>query len=92
MAPHPPDACILGIPAVQGYIDPIIYNEENNALLRKADNYRAEINMLNKNIRGDASHLRAATALPGRNLSYSHKEMSLIFSGSVSSIFDHYLL
>ena len=34
----------------QGYIDPIIYNEENNALLRQADDYRAEIEMLNKNI------------------------------------------
>ena len=47
----------------QGYIDPIIYNEENNALLRQADDYRAEIEMLNKNISGDASHLQAATAL-----------------------------
>ena len=47
----------------QGYIDPIIYNEENNALLRQADDYRAEIDMLNKNISGDASHLQAATAL-----------------------------
>ena len=45
------------------YIDPIIYNEENNALLQQADDYRAEINMLNKNISGDASHLRAATSL-----------------------------
>ncbi len=47
----------------QGYIDPIIYNEENNALLRQADDYRAEIEMLNKNISGDATHLRAATDL-----------------------------
>ena len=47
----------------QGYIDPIIYNEENNALLRQADDYRAEIEMLNKNISGDASHLQAVTAL-----------------------------
>ena len=47
----------------QGYIDPIIYNEENNALLRQADDYRAEIEMLNKNISGDASHLQAATTL-----------------------------
>jgi hypothetical protein len=47
----------------QGYIDPIIYNEENNALLRQADDYRAEIDMLNKNISGDASHLQAATTL-----------------------------
>ena len=47
----------------QGYIDPIIYNEENNALLRQADDYRAEIDMLNKNISGDASHLQAATIL-----------------------------
>ena len=47
----------------QGYIDPIIYTEENNALLRQADDYRAEIDMLNKNISGDASQLQAATAL-----------------------------
>ena len=47
----------------QGYIDPIFYNEENNALLRQADDYRAEIDMLNKNISGDASHLQAATTL-----------------------------
>ena len=47
----------------QGYIDPIIYNEENNALLRQADDYGAEIEMLNKNISGDASHLQAATTL-----------------------------
>lgn len=47
----------------QGYIDPIIYNEENNALLRQADDYRAEIEMLNRNISGDASHLQAATTL-----------------------------
>ena len=47
----------------QGYIDPIIYNEENNALLRQADDYRSEIEMLNKSISGDASNLRAATDL-----------------------------
>ncbi len=47
----------------QGYIDPIIYNEENNALLRQADDYRAEIEMLNKSISGDATHLRAAMDL-----------------------------
>ena len=47
----------------QGYIDPIIYNEENNALLRQADDYRSEIEMLNKSISGDATHLRAATDL-----------------------------
>ena len=47
----------------QGYLDPIIFNEENNALLRQADGYRAEIDMLNKSISGDTSHLQAAAAL-----------------------------
>ena len=47
----------------QGYIDPIIYNEENNALLRQADDYRSEIEMRNKSISGGATHLRAATDL-----------------------------
>jgi hypothetical protein len=47
----------------QGYLDPIIFNEENNALLRQADEYRAEIDMLNKSISGDTTHLQAAAAL-----------------------------
>lgn len=47
----------------QGYIDPIIFNEENNVLLRQADEYRAEIDMLNKSISGYTTQLQAAAAL-----------------------------
>ena len=64
----------------QGYIDPIIYNEENNALLRQADDYRAEIEMLNKNISGDASHLRRA-------YSCKHCFAQMVFCGDCGEFF-----
>ncbi|MBR5383359.1 MAG: recombinase family protein, partial [Clostridia bacterium] len=44
-------------------IDQILYNEENNALLRKADEYKAEIERLNKSISGEGAYLREAIAL-----------------------------
>ena len=47
----------------QDDIDQILYNEENNALLRKADEYKAEIERLNKSISGEGAYLREAIAL-----------------------------
>lgn len=47
----------------QGYIDQIVYNEENNALVSQTDNYRAEIDVLNRSLRGDSTHITAALDL-----------------------------
>ena len=47
----------------QGYIDQILYNEEMNTLLAQADRYNAEIEMLSNSVKGDASHIQAATSL-----------------------------
>ena len=44
----------------QGYIDQILYNEENNALLSQAEQYRTEINVLSERLSGDTSELKAA--------------------------------
>lgn len=41
----------------QGYIDQILYNEENNTLLSQADRYRQEIDSLSKTIGGDGMHV-----------------------------------
>ena len=47
----------------QGYLDQIVYNEENNTLLEQADSYRDEIIILNKSISGEATYVREAVAL-----------------------------
>ncbi len=38
----------------KGYIDRIIFSKENNNLLLKAENYRKEIEIINKNVDGDS--------------------------------------
>lgn len=47
----------------QGYIDQILYNEENNTLLSQADRYRQEMDTLSKAIGGDSAHVTAAKEL-----------------------------
>ena len=47
----------------QGYIDQILYNEENNKLLSQADRYRQEMDTLSKAIGGDGAHVTAAKEL-----------------------------
>lgn len=47
----------------QGYIDQILYNEENNTLLSQADRYRQEMDTLSKAIGGDGGHVTAAKNL-----------------------------
>ena len=47
----------------QGYIDQILYNEENNTLLSQADRYRQEMDTLSKAIGGDGAHVTAAKEL-----------------------------
>lgn len=47
----------------QGYIDQVLYNEENNALLLQADQYRTEITTLNKSLAGDTTLVNAALDL-----------------------------
>ena len=47
----------------QGYIDQILYNEENNTLLSQADHYRQEMDTLSKAIGGDGAHVTAAKEL-----------------------------
>lgn len=47
----------------QGYIDQILYNEENNMLLSQADHYRQEMDTLSKAIGGDGAHVTAAKEL-----------------------------
>lgn len=47
----------------QGYIDRILYNEENNTLLSQADRYRQEMDTLSKAIGGDGAHVTAAKDL-----------------------------
>jgi hypothetical protein len=37
----------------QGYIDQVLYNEENNTLLSQADRYRQEMDSLSKAIGGE---------------------------------------
>ncbi len=41
----------------QGYIDQILYNEENNMLLSQANRYHQEMYTLNKAIGGDGATL-----------------------------------
>lgn len=43
----------------QGYIDQILYNEENNTLLSQADRYRQEMDTLSKAIGGEGIHANA---------------------------------
>ena len=47
----------------QGYIDQILYNEENNLLLAQADQYKTEISTLNKSISGDATLVKSTLDL-----------------------------
>ena len=47
----------------QGYIDQILYNEENNALLSQADRYRQEMDSLSKIIGGGGAHVSATQDL-----------------------------
>ncbi len=47
----------------QGYIDQILYNEENNTLLSQANRYRQEMDTLSKAIGGDGAHVTAAKDL-----------------------------
>lgn len=47
----------------QGYIDQILYNEENNTLLSQAEQYRAEISALNQSLSGDTALVKAASDL-----------------------------
>lgn len=47
----------------QGYLDAVVYNEEHSALLRQADEYRAEMERLNARMSGEAAQLQAARAL-----------------------------
>ena len=47
----------------QDYIDQIFYNEENNALLLQADQYRAEMTALNKSLTRDTTLVTAALEL-----------------------------
>lgn len=39
----------------QGYIDQILFNQENNALLAQADGFRADIQAINSSMTGDTS-------------------------------------
>ena len=47
----------------QGYIDQILYNEENNLFLAQADQYKTEISTLNKSISGDATLVKSTLDL-----------------------------
>lgn len=47
----------------QGYIDQVLYNRENNALLAQADEYRANIEAINTNMTGDVSKLSETAKL-----------------------------
>lgn len=47
----------------QGYIDQVLYNEENNLLLAQADQYKTEISVLNKSISGDATLVQSTLDL-----------------------------
>lgn len=47
----------------QGYIDQILYNEENNTLLSQADHYRQEMDTLSKAIGSGGAHVTAAKEL-----------------------------
>lgn len=47
----------------QGYIDQVLYNRENNALLMQTDKYRADIEVINANMSGDVSKLSETVKL-----------------------------
>ncbi len=47
----------------QGYIDQVLYNEENNTLLSQADRYRQEMDLLSKVIGGGGTHFTATQDL-----------------------------
>ena len=47
----------------QGYIDQILYNEENNTLLSQADRYRQEMDSLSKAIGGEGVYANATQDL-----------------------------
>lgn len=57
----------------QDYIDQILYNRENNALLSQADGFRADIEALRTNMTGDMSRVREAERL----LHFTEKEHML---------------
>ncbi|WP_255883616.1 MULTISPECIES: recombinase zinc beta ribbon domain-containing protein [unclassified Ruminococcus] len=47
----------------QGYIDQVLYNSETNALLAQANNYRADIDVINATMTGDSSKVFEAERL-----------------------------
>ena len=47
----------------QGYIDQILFNQENNALLAQADGFRADIQAINSSMTGDTSKVVEAERL-----------------------------
>ena len=57
----------------QGYIDQVLFNRENNALLSQADGFRADIEALRTNMTGDMSRVREAERL----LHFAEKEHML---------------
>ncbi len=57
----------------QGYIDQILYNEENNLLLAQADRYRQEMYTFSKTIGGEVHIVTSALDL----LRYAEKGVML---------------
>lgn len=47
----------------QGYIDQILFNRENNALLAQADSYRADIDDINRSMTGDVAKVNETEKL-----------------------------
>lgn len=47
----------------QGYIDQILFNRENNALLAQADSYRADIDAINRSMTGDVAKVNETEKL-----------------------------
>lgn len=47
----------------QGIIDPVLYNQETNALLSQADSFRDEIEALENEVSGDVTKVTETTAL-----------------------------
>lgn len=47
----------------QGYIDQVLFNSENNALLSQADEFRSDIEVLNSSITGDSAKVNEAEQL-----------------------------
>lgn len=47
----------------QGYIDQILFTQENNALLSQADSFRSDIDALNNSVTGDTTKVYEAERL-----------------------------